>query len=268
MEKIAFLGAGKMASAIVRGLIESGAIAAPDIACLGGNGTSARQLAQDTGIRHATSTADLLDGADVLVLACKPQHFKQLDPGLGTTLTSGKLVLSVLAGFTAERLAAAFPNARAVAAVMPNTPAQVRAGITAWTAPATLPVSDADLVGKIFGCLGKVVRVEAPLMDVVSATSGSGPGFFFELVNAFEHAAVGSGLPPDTAALLVRETFAGAAKLLKKTNATPVALRNAVTSPNGSTLAGLQVFERHHMHRIFQEVIAASVARTRELGKM
>lgn len=268
MEKIAFLGAGKMASAIVHGLIESGTVAAPDMACLGGNGTSAQQLARNTGIRLATSATDLLNSASVLILACKPQHFKQLDPGLHTGLTQGKLILSVLAGFTVERLATAFPQARGVAAVMPNTPAQVRAGITAWTAPATLPATDSAWVEKIFGCLGKVIRVEAKLMNTVSATSGSGPGFFFELVNAFEHAAIASGLPPDTAALLVRETFAGAAKLLEKTGIPPVALRNAVTSPNGSTLAGLQVFERHHLHQIFEEAIAAATTRATELGKM
>jgi pyrroline-5-carboxylate reductase len=267
MTEIAFLGAGKMASAIVHGLIAADIVAPTAMVCMGGTGASAQRLADATGIRLAHGLDELLDGTDVLVLACKPQQFKLLDPRLGA-LAAGKLVLSVLAGFTTERLKAFFPNARGVVAVMPNTPAQIRAGITAWTAPATLAADDAERVQRYFGCLGKVVRMDAALMNTVSAASGSGPGFFFEIVNAFERAAEAAGLPQETARLLVRETFIGAAKLLERTGESPEVLRNAVTSPNGSTFAGLQVFERHRLHGIFDEVIAAAVARSVELGKM
>ena len=265
--KIAFLGAGKMASAIARGLIASGEGKPTEMACLGGGGNSAPRLAEETGMRLAQEIDDLLAEADVLVLACKPQQFKLLDPRLGD-LTRGKLVLSVLAGFTTERLAAFFRQARGVVAVMPNTPTQVRAGVTAWTARADLPEADAALVQRIFGCLGAVLRVEENLMNTVSAVSGSGPGFFFEVVAALEAAAEAAGLSGEQARLLARQTFIGSAKLLEQTGESPETLRNAVTSPNGSTYAGLQVFERRKLRETWKEVLAASVARSVELGKM
>ncbi len=265
--KIAFLGAGKMAGAIAHGLV-AGKITAPaDIACLGGSGTSAQKLSGELGCRLASGIDDLLAGADVLVLACKPQQFKSLDPRLGE-LAAGKLVLSVLAGFTTERLAGFFKNARGVVAAMPNTPAQIQAGVTAWSAPETLSPADAAMVEKIFGCLGKVVRAAPAAMNKISAVSGSGPGFFFEIAAAFEAAAIAGGLTPEAAKMLVRETFIGSAKLLEKTGKSPEELRDAVTSPGGSTLAGLKVFEKNLLRATCSEVIAAAAARAEELGKM
>lgn len=256
-----------MASAIAHGLIAARILSPDEMACLGGNGTSARRLAADTGIRLAKNVDDLLARADVLVLACKPQQFALLDPRL-CELTAGRLVLSVLAGFTTERLSTLFGKARGIAAIMPNTPAQVRAGITAWTAPESLANDDARTVEKYFGALGKVRRMDAALMNTVSAASGSGPGFFFEIVHAFERSVEKTGLSPDDAHLFVRETFIGAAKLLEQTGLSPEALRNAVTSPNGSTFAGLRVLEHHGLHNIFEEVVRAAIARSVELGKM
>lgn len=267
MPETAFLGAGKMASAIVRGLIAARILTPAEMVCIGGGGTSARCLAADTGIRQAKNVDDLLARADVLVLACKPQQFAFLDPRL-CELAAGRLVLSVLAGFTTERIGAFFKKARGIVAVMPNTPAQVRAGVTAWAAPAGLPAEDARLVERYFGALGRVRRMDATLMNTVSAASGSGPGFFFEFVHAFERSVEKAGLSPDDARLFVRETFIGAARLLEQTGSSPEALRDAVTSPNGSTFAGLRVFERQGLHGIFEEVVRAAVARAGELGKM
>lgn len=256
-----------MASAIAQGLIAGGIVTPENIACLGGTGTSARRLAETTGIRLATGLDDLLNNVDVLVLACKPQQFKLLDPRL-KELTKGKLVLSVLAGFTTARLAEFFSQARGVVAVMPNTPTQVQAGVTAWAAEETLAPADASLVEKCFGCLGTVIRIKESLMNTVSAVSGSGPGFFFEIISAFEAAAVTAGLDQETARQLVRQTFIGSARLLEKTGDSPDALRDAVTSPNGSTYAGLQVLAKHDLRGIFPQVIAAAVVRSGELGKM
>ncbi|MDR2863770.1 MAG: pyrroline-5-carboxylate reductase [Puniceicoccales bacterium] len=267
MSEIVFLGAGKMAGAIVRGLISGGVVPPSAMACLGGSGTSAPALAAATGIRLASGIDDLLDGAETLVIACKPQQFKLLDPRLGE-LAAGKLVISIMAGFSVQRLAAFFPEARSVAAVMPNTPAQVRSGVSVWTAPASMPPQDAALVEKYLGCVGKVVRSEAALMDAVCAASGSGPGFFFEVVDAFEKAAEGAGLSAAMARMLVRGTFIGAAKLLEQTGESPETLRNAVTSPNGTTFAGLQVLAKHDLRGIFGEVVHAAKTRSSELGKL
>jgi pyrroline-5-carboxylate reductase len=122
-------------------------------------------------------------------------------------------------------------------------------------------------VEKYLSSVGKVVRGAPELMDAVCAASGSGPGFFFELVAAFEVAAEAAGLSREMARLLVRQTFIGSAKLLEQTGEDPEVLRNAVTSPGGTTLAGLQVFEKHDLRSIFKEVTAAAAARSAELGK-
>lgn len=265
--ELAFLGAGKMAGAIVRGLIAAGTVAPEKLACIGGPGDdTASRLAADTGIRLATDTADLLDGADALLLACKPQQFKTLDPRL-PQLAAGKLVISILAGFSVARLAAAFPLARAAVAVMPNTPAQIRAGVSVWTAADTLSPGDAARVEKYLSSVGKVIRGTPALMDAVCAVSGSGPGYFFEIVAAFEAAAGAAGLPRDMAQLLVRQTFIGSAQLLEQTGENPEVLRDAVSSPGGTTLAGLQVFGKHGLHATFRDVVAAAAARSVELGK-
>ncbi|MDR1498439.1 MAG: pyrroline-5-carboxylate reductase [Puniceicoccales bacterium] len=265
--EIVFLGAGKMAGAIAHGLIDAGRVVPEAMACLGGSGTSAHNLAAATGMRLARDTADLLDGADTLVLACKPQQFANLDPQIGT-FTAGKLVLSVLAGFPLERLAAAFPQSRAVVAIMPNTPAQVGAGTTVWTAFNSLAESDIVRVERYFGCLGTVTRIDAALMNAACATSGSGPGFFFEMLAAVEQAAVAAGLPAEIARTLAYGTFIGAAKLLDKSGLPAEVLRDAVTSPNGTTFAGLRVFDNYNLRNIFAETIAAAAARASELGKM
>lgn len=257
-----------MAGAIVRGVIAAGVLAPAEIACLGGfSDNTAQELAADTGIRRAADATDLLDGADAVLLACKPQQFKTLDPRL-PALAAGKLVISILAGFSAARLAEAFPLARGVAAVMPNTPAQVRAGVSVWTTHGELSAADAALVETYLGSVGRVVRGEPQLMDAVCAASGSGPGFFFELVAAFEAAAEAAGLPREMARLLVRQTFIGSAKLLEQTGENPEVLRNAVTSPAGTTEAGLRVFEKYNLRKIFAEVVAAAAVRSAELGKM
>jgi len=290
---IAFVGAGKMASAIVRGLLASGTATPAQLACIGGTGATAPRLAADTGIRLATGVDDLLAGTDIVLLACKPQQFAALDPRL-PDLAAGKLVVSVLAGFSAARLAATFPRARAAVAAMPNTPAQIGAGVTTLCAAATtgaattgdagnaaadaaatgnaaaktIAPADAALAERIFASCGTVVWVEPALMDAAGAANGCGPGYFFELVHAFELAAQRAGLPPDLAAALVRGTFIGSAKLLERTGTAPEELRNAVTSPNGSTHAGLRVFEEHRLRDTFAAAVAASARRAAELGKM
>jgi pyrroline-5-carboxylate reductase len=265
--ELAFVGAGKMAGAIVRGLVEGGAVPPAKLACMGGpNDGSAANLARATGIRLAADVVDLLDGADAVLLACKPQQFKTLDPRL-PALVAGKLVISILAGFSVARLAVEFPLARGVVAVMPNTPAQVRSGVSVWTASEALSSGDAALVEKYLGSVGRVVRGTTGQMDAVCGVSGSGPGFFFEIVAAFEAAAIRAGLPEDMAQLLVRQTFAGSARLLLESGESPEALRDAVTSPGGTTLAGLRVFEKRALRETFAEVVAAAAARSAELGK-
>jgi len=264
--KLAFIGAGRMAGAMVRGLLRSGACAPADIAVIGGVGASAQKLAAETGVRLAASADDLMRGADAVVVACKPQVFLKLDPSFGPP-AAGKLVLSVLAGTRTEKFGAFFPGARALARAMPNTPGAVGQGITALCSAQTLSPADAATVQAILAGLGAVVEVPESMFDAVTAVSGSGPGFFFEYVAAYEQAAVGLGFTPEQAKWLVRQTFAGSLALLSATGETPEALRNQVTSPGGTTRAGLDALEAGKFREVVASALLAARRRGEELGK-
>ncbi len=265
MTHLAFLGAGRMASAMVHGVIARG-ITTDHIAVLGGSGTSAPALAAQSGVRLASDPASLLAGAEVFVLACKPQHLPTLPAAL-TELTEGKLVVSVLAGVTNARLRGVFPKARAVVRSMPNTPGSIGAGVTPYSPAEPLSLGDAALTESLLGALGKTFPVPEEKMDAVTAAAGSGPGFLFEIVETMERTAVELGLTPEEAAVLVRETFIGSAKLLEHSRRTPGELRDAVTSPNGTTYAGLCAMRANGMAGVLRATMTACRDRSRELGR-
>ena len=266
MAKLAFIGAGRMAGAMVRGLLRSQACQPGDIAVLGGAGASAARLAQETGVRLAVSPTDLLRGADAIVVACKPQQFAGLAPVFAQE-SPGMLVLSVLAGTRLATLGAFFSGARNVARAMPNTPGAVGQGVTARCAATPLSAPDAALVSAILSGLGEVIELPEEMFDAVTAVSGSGPGFFFEYVAAYEEAAVSLGFTPEQAAFLVRRTFAGSLALLAATGETPVNLRIQVTSPGGTTKAGLDALEAGRFREVVASALLAARRRGEELGR-
>ena len=266
MAKFAFIGAGRMAGAMVRGLLRSGVCQAADISVLGGAGASAAQLSKDTGVKMAKDAADLLHGADLVVVACKPQQLASLDKAFGE-LTKGKAVLSVLAGTRLATLQKLFLGARNIVRAMPNTPGAVGQGITACCALQTLSANDQALIDSTLAGLGMIVDVPEGKFDAVTAVSGSGPGFFFEYVAAYEEAAVALGFTPEQAKLLVRQTFAGSLALLSASGETPEALRNQVTSPGGTTRAGLDALAAHKFRETIRTSLEAAKSRSEELGK-
>ncbi len=266
MAKFAFIGAGRMAGAMVRGLLRSGVCQAADISVLGGAGASAAQLSKDTGVKLAKDAVDLLHGADLVVVACKPQQLASLDKAFGE-LTKGKAVLSVLAGTRLATLQKLFLGARNIVRAMPNTPGAVGQGITARCALQTLSANDQALIDSTLAGLGMIVDVPEGKFDAVTAVSGSGPGFFFEYVAAYEEAAVALGFTPEQAKLLVRQTFAGSLALLSASGETPEALRNQVTSPGGTTRAGLDALAAHKFREVVAVALIAAKNRSQELGR-
>jgi len=255
-----------MAGAMVRGLLRSGVCKATDISVLGGAGVSAAQLTKDTGVRLAKDAVDLLNGADVVVVACKPQQFTSLDHAYAE-LSKGKCILSVLAGTRIATLQKLFSGARNIVRAMPNTPGAVGQGITARCSLQALAVSDQSLIDSCLAGLGVIVDVPENKFDAVTAVSGSGPGFFFEYVAAYEEAAVALGFTPEQAKLLVRQTFAGSLALLSASGETPENLRNQVTSPGGTTRAGLDALTAHKFREVVASALIAAKNRSEELGK-
>ena len=266
MAKISFLGAGRMASAMVDGLLAKGGARPSDLACTSGPDDTARQLAARTGIAAHEDLAALLAGADAVVLACKPQQLASLDARLAE-LTAGKLILSILAGKRLERLVQVFPKARNVIRAMPNTPGQIGAGVTGWAARSSLTEADQRLVSQILGALGKTVELREEQLDAVTGVSGSGPAYVFEFAAALREAGVAVGLDVKTAKLLAIETLLGSAKLLEQSPAEAEELRNQVTSPNGTTYAGLQKMSAGNFRGLIRDTVQAATARSVELSK-
>ena len=265
MSKIAFLGAGNLAAALVDGLLARAPTAATQLSCLSGTGRTAAALAARTGIRHAASLEDLIAPADLVVIAFKPQHLAGADPRLAG-LTAGKLVLSVLAGKRTSTLARAFPRARNIVRTMPNTPAAIGAGITPYCALHPLAAPDLALVEELLSACGQHLPLTEDLMDAATAISGCGPAFLFEFVAALRDAGVAAGLPAETAQHLAGETALGSARLLARRQVDPEALRNQVTSPNGATAAGLQRMAAMNFRDLIRQTVLAARARAEELS--
>ncbi|HWA28996.1 MAG TPA: pyrroline-5-carboxylate reductase [Lacunisphaera sp.] len=266
MPRIAFLGAGNLASAIVRGLLERKVVSAHEVGCTSKGGESAKKLAADTGIAHEAELARLLGAADIVIVAFKPQSLATADPRLAE-LTPGKLVISVLAGKKLASLARTFPAARNLVRTMPNTPAAIGAAFTAYCPLRPLSPEDAAAVGQILGALGRYLELAEAHFDAITAVGGSGPAFLFEFVAGLRDAGVAAGLPPAVAYTAALETVLGASRLLARGELPPEALRDQVTSPNGTTYAGLQVLGQRQFRETLKETILAATRRAGELSK-
>lgn len=266
MRKIAFLGSGNMAGAIVDGLLAKKAAEPGDLICLGGDDDTAAKLQARTGIAVAQTLDELLGEADTLVVAFKPQHLSSADPRL-TGLTEGKLVVSILAGKKITSLARVFSRARNIVRTMPNTPGQIGAGITAWCSHA--PLADSDLAGveTLLRALGDIVEVPESDIDAVTGVSGSGPAYVFEFAAALRDAGIAAGLAKPVAEKLAVETLLGSARLLARKQIDPEILRDQVTSPNGTTFAGLQCMKSRDFRGIIKQTVLAATARSKELSQ-
>jgi pyrroline-5-carboxylate reductase len=266
MRKIAFLGSGNMAGAMVDGLLAKKTATPADLICLGGDDDTAAKLRERTGIAVARSLDELLQGADALLVAFKPQHLAAADPRLAD-LTAGKLVVSILAGKKIASLVRAFPRARNVVRTMPNTPGQIGAGITGWCARTPLTADDASTVKALLDALGRSVEVPENDLDAVTGVSGSGPAYVFEFAAALRDAGIAAGLTKETADMLAQETLLGSARLLARKNIDPEILRDQVTSPNGTTFAGLQRMKARDFRGLIRETVLAATARSKELSQ-
>lgn len=255
-----------MAGAIVDGLLAKQAASPAELICLGGADDTAAKLQARTGIAVATTLEELLAEAGTLVVAFKPQHLGSADPRLAT-LTRGKLVVSILAGKRLASLERTFPHARNIVRTMPNTPGQIGAGITGWCARDTLRGDDRAMVEKLLHALGESVEVPEADLDAVTGVSGSGPAYVFEFAAALRDAGMAAGLSKETSAKLAVETLLGAARLLARKQIDPEILRDQVTSPNGTTFAGLQRMKARDFRGLIKETVLAATERSKELSR-
>ena len=254
-----------MASAIVRGLLEEEHYTPDEIACTCGDDPSGPELAEQTGIQFAKDINKVIRKTETIVLACKPQQLNAIDDELAQA-AHGKLVLSILAGTPLARLSAKFYNARNVVRTMPNTPGQIGAGVTAFAPLAPLSPKDQDIVENALSSLGNFHEVEEVDLDAVTALSGSGPAYVFEFAAALREAGIQCGLDETLSNSLAIDTLLGAAMLLADSEQSPEALRDAVTSPGGTTAAALKTFSDNDFRGLVAKALASAKARSLELA--
>ncbi|MBT8226927.1 MAG: pyrroline-5-carboxylate reductase [Dactylosporangium sp.] len=256
MRTIAIIGAGKMGEALLSGLLRAGWDAGSLLA-VDASQQRARELTERYGIRFVSSE-EAVDAAEVVVLAVKPQDAHRLLTHVGARVSQGTLVVSICAGLPTTFFATHLPEGTPIVRVMPNTPALVAEGMTAISPGEHATAADLDLVEELFQQLGRVVRVPETQQDAVTALSGSGPAYFFYLVEAMTEAGVMLGLPRQVAHDLTVQTAVGSAAMLRDTGESPATLREAVTSPGGTTIAALRELDRHAVRAaVFSAVEAA-----------
>ncbi len=254
-----------MASALLQGALESGVLAATDVTLSDAIPAASEELGRRTGVRVAAGNAEVAAASDFLVLCVKPQDALAALREMGGAL-SGKLLVSIVAGLPLAALqSAAAPGARLVR-VMPNTPALIHRGATAYALGDGATEDDAGATERFFRAVGTVARVKEPLLDVVTGLSGSGPAFVYLVIEALADGGVLMGLPRDLALQLAAQTVAGSAEMVLRTGQHPAALRDMVTSPGGTTIAGIEALETHGARAALIAAVRAATERARALG--
>jgi pyrroline-5-carboxylate reductase len=263
--KLALLGGGKMGEAMLAGLLDAG-WAPGDLAVAEIDAERRRVLEERfPKVRVAPSPAWAVADAEVVVVAVKPDDVTEALEACTPSLPAGALVISIAAGVKIATVEAAAPD-RPVVRAMPNTAALVRKAAAAIAAGQHAGEADLASAERILGSVGTVVRVDEPLLDAVTGLSGSGPAYVFLVAEALIEAGVLVGLSRETAVALVHQTLIGAATLLVDGSEGPEALRAAVTSPGGTTAAGLARLEAHGVRAALLEAVEAATRRSRELG--
>jgi pyrroline-5-carboxylate reductase len=266
VQRLAVLGAGKIGEALLSGLLRAG-VAAEDVVVTVRRPERGKQLADRYGVR-AVGTAEAATGAHVLLITVKPQDIDVLVDELAPHATADTLVVSLAAGiptaYYEKRLAPGVPVIR----VMTNTPVLVDEAMSAISAGSHAQERHLATTEELLRAVGKVVRVPEEQQDAVTALSGSGPAYFYFLVEAMIDAGILLGLPRTVAADLLVQTALGAAVMLRDTGEHPVKLREAVTSPAGTTINAIRELEKHAVRAALLAAIEAARDRSRELGRL
>ena len=260
---VAVVGGGRMGEALLAGLVRR--LGAADVVVCE---RSAERAAELTA-RHGVQVLDLADAAArsrVLLVAVKPQDVDTVLAALAGSVDDGHLVVSVAAGVPTARIEAALPDGVPVVRVMPNTPALVDEGMSVLSPGAHAQEADLDEAEALLAAVGRVRRVPEAQQDAATALSGSGPAYFFFLVEAMVDAGILLGLPRALAADLIVQTALGAAVMMRDSGEQPVQLREAITSPGGTTIAAIRELERHGVRAALIAAIEAAHARSVELG--
>lgn len=264
--KIGFLGAGRMATALAKGLLDKGDISVDDISASDVSEASRAAFFQATGVEVTADNREAAWNDDLLVLAVKPQVVEAVLKDIHDQLDAKTLIVSIAAGVPIAALERGLPEGQRVIRVMPNTPALISAGASCFARGSHATDRDSDDVRRVLGTVGTVDEVSEQLLDAVTGLSGSGPAYGYQIIEALSDGGVRVGLPRDLATRLAAQTLLGAARMVLETGQHPGGLKDAVTSPGGTTIAGLHALEVGGLRATLMDAVVAATDRSRELG--
>lgn len=264
--KLGFIGWGAMAQAVSLGILRKD-LTNPENIMVTDVVPAMMEAAKREGLRTAKTVREIIEWADVVVVAVKPQGVGAVLNDVAPLWTSKKILVSICAGVTIETYLKRLGETAKVVRVMPNTPCLVGEAATAYAGSRSCIEWELDLVNGMFGAVGVAHRVPENLLDTVTGLSGSGPAYIYMLIQAMSDAGVQGGLPRAVALSLATQTVLGAAKMVDETGQHPAVLKEAVTSPAGTTIAGVAVLEKLGFSGIVIQAVEAARKRSEELSK-
>ncbi|HEX6963015.1 MAG TPA: pyrroline-5-carboxylate reductase [Lacipirellula sp.] len=268
MNTLGFIGAGRMATALAKGCINAGLVPASAVLASDPVDAARKKFAADLpGVELASDNAAVLAGAEVVVLAVKPQMMQDVLAEIKPQVEPRHLLVSIAAGVTLARLAEGLPPKTRLIRVMPNTPCLIGLGASCFSRGASATNDDAAIVERLLASVGKAYEVDESQLDAVTGLSGSGPAFIYTAIEALAAGGAAMGMPEKLALELAAQTAAGAAAMVQQTGLSPAELRDQVTSPGGTTLAGLEALAERDGAGAFRAAVEAAARRSIELGQ-
>jgi pyrroline-5-carboxylate reductase len=266
-QNIGVVGAGKIGSAIVRGVIGSGLVTKDRVMASDVSDALRESISRDLGIQATPDNGAVCDFADIVILAVKPQILDGVVKEMAQKLEKAKLLVSVAAGVPLDRIEANLTEGARVVRVMPNIPCVVGAGASCYAAGKRATASDLENVAAILGSFGIALSVEEKYLDAVTGLSGSGPAYVFLFIEAMADGGVQMGLSRDVALKLAMQTVYGSARMALESTKHLAELKDEVTSPGGTTIAGLYALEQKGFRGTVMDAVVNATRRSQELGK-
>ena len=264
---IGFLGAGKMATALARGFVRAEMAFPREISASDPHPAARKSFASEVGAKTGEVNLDVAKSANVLILATKPDQVAAVLAEISSVFTKKHLLISIAAGVTLAKFEAALPAGARVIRVMPNTPALVGAGASAFALGKNATIADGELAKKLLSAVGIAFQVKENLLDAVTGLSGSGPAYVYQFIEALSDGGVAAGLPRDIATKLAAQTVLGGAKMVLETGEHPGALKDQVTSPGGTTIEGLHALEKGKLRATVISAVRAATEKSKKLGQ-
>ena len=267
-KKIAFIGAGKMAGAIIKGLINSETFKSDEIYAVEVNVNTACSVKKEFNITVSQDTKEIIKNKDIILIATKPFAVADVLNSIKDDINKNQLIISIAAGVTFEKIEKILGNDKKIIRVMPNTPALLSSGMSAICKNKCSSEEDINLVKEIFSKVGKVIICEEKDINAITGVSGSGPAFYYYIIDNIAKAGEKLGLDYTTSLLLSAQTALGAAKMIMETNTTPEELIAAVTTPGGTTAEGNKVLTESNISDILYETVKKTAEKSEQMSSI